>query len=107
MPFDPLPVDLVDDFTRLRVVRDGVAGQTTWCKGELGAPASETHCLLGWLLVSTDWNVPEATRLAIDYLYPALPEKQRKCNVMKSLYDYNDKHGRDAVVALIDRAIAG
>jgi len=107
MPFDAMPAEVLDDLARLRIVRDGVSRDHSWCKHELGGRAATQHCLLGWLLVATDWDAQEATRLAFEHLYPALPPSARNENagVMSSLYQHNDYRGRGAILAVIDRAI--
>lgn len=108
MPFDTLQDQALTDMVRLMVVRDGIAGERSWCKGDLGGRKSGEHCLLGWLLVATDWDEAEATRLAVDFLYPALPPKAQRLGVgiMGSLYRFNDSRGRAALLELVDNAIA-
>jgi len=75
---------------------------------ELGARGSDSHCLLGWLLEATDWDTEEATRLALDYVWAALPERRRReCyGKMRAIYTFNDEaSGSGEVVGVLDKAI--
>lgn len=107
MPFDALPEHVADDVARLKVVRDGVANPETWCRGQLGETGGGPRCLLGHLLVACGQDTANATRIAVQYLWPALPEISRKHRlIMPALYSFNDRRSQDDVVALVDRAIA-
>jgi hypothetical protein len=106
MPFDGLPESVVTDMLRLRIARDGI--KRAWGQGPFGAPGAEKHCLVGWLLEATEWDEAETVRLAVDYVYPALPEKAQKPDArMISVWQYNDSHTRThaQVLRLMDRAI--
>jgi len=106
MPFDALPGNVVGDVVRLKIARDGVA--KGWRQMELGLRGAEGHCLLGWLLEASDWDAVEATRLALEYVWPALPERRkRECyGKMRAIYTFNDEApGSGEVVRVLDRAI--
>ena len=104
MPFDCLPESFVSDLVKLKIALDGVKGG--WRSGSLGRPDEADHCLLGWLLVATDWDTAEATRLALDYVYPALPPKaQLKSGRLRSIYNYNDSKRQSRIVQLLDDAV--
>jgi hypothetical protein len=105
MPFDALPAPVLDDLARLHIVRDGVAAENSWDQVSLGGRCATQHCLLGWLLVATDWDVDEAARITVDYLYPALPPSAQKRSPTFSVSKYNDNHGRAAVLRVIDKAM--
>lgn len=104
MPFDGLPDGLLSDLAKLRVALAGIG--KGWRQCALGGPKAENHCALGWLLVATDWDTDEATRLALNYVYPALPEKARKGPVMESIYEYNDRRRHTEVVQLFKDAVS-
>ena len=106
MPFDALHGNVVSDVVRLKVARDGLA--KGWRRMGLGLRGAETHCLLGWLLEASDWDAVEATRLALDYVWPALPERRkRECyGKMRAIYTFNDEaSGSEEVLRVLDRAI--
>jgi len=106
MPFDALPGNVVTDIVRLKVARDGLANG--WRQMGLGTRGEDSHCLLGWLLEASDWDAEEATRLALDYVWAALPERRkRECyGKMRAIYTFNDEaSGRAEVVAVLNRAI--
>jgi hypothetical protein len=120
MPFDALPEEVLsdqdalrqalalNDIIKLRLARDGIAGQNGWRTSELGLEDSPSHCVVGWLLKAADWEPREATRLLLDYVHPALPQSaQRPQARIEAIYTYNDNGERSqkAVVALLDRAI--
>jgi hypothetical protein len=89
---------------KLRVALEGV--RTNWDTGEVGLRDAEDHCAIGWLLVATDWNREEAVRLALEYVYPALPEKARKPDQrLKSIWRYNDHGSNRRIVRLFDDAM--
>ena len=110
MPFDGLPQGLLSDMAKLRVALNGVRGRG-WSNRaigarEIGGRPEAPHCAIGWLLVATDWDRDEATRLALDYVYPVLPEKARDDHHrMQSISDYNDRGSRVRVVKLFDDAL--
>ena len=106
MPFDALPANPVSDVVRLKVARDGLA--KGWRQMGLGERGAETHCLLGWLLEASDWDTEEATRLALEYVWAALPDRRkRECfGKMRAIYTFNDEaSGSGEVVGVLDRAI--
>jgi hypothetical protein len=103
MPFDGLPEGLLSDMAKLRLALDGV--QRNWKKFKIGLQADDSHCALGWLLVATDWDRDEATRLALEYVYPALPEKARKTERLRSIHQFNDFGSRKRVVQLFADAV--
>jgi hypothetical protein len=105
MPFDLLPEREAEDIVRLRVARDGVGAG--WTNGTLGLEEDERHCAIGWLLVATDWNEAEATQLALDYVWPALPPaaQAKYQGKIEAIYKYNDNGDRKRVLALFNEAI--
>jgi len=104
MPFDCLPEGLVSDLVKLRIALDGVKNH--WTNGELGWKTAADHCALGWLLVATEWDTEEATRLALKYVYPALPENaRRKSGRLESIWRYNDNGEQQRVIRLFDKAV--
>jgi hypothetical protein len=109
MPFDCLPEHLLTDLVKLKLARDGIAGDSGWAQSELGLADEPQHCVIGWLLVAADWDAREATRLLVNYVYPVLPESAR--NGFKgrasAVYHYNDEECRtqQRVVRLFDDAI--
>jgi hypothetical protein len=109
MPFDCLPEQLLTDLVRLKLARDGIAGHEGWTQHELGLADEPAHCVIGWLLAATDWDAREATRLLVDYVYPALPESAQKQfkGRASAVYHYNDEYYRtqQRVVRLFDDAI--
>jgi hypothetical protein len=111
MPFDGLPAELLSDLAKLRVALDGVRdrGWSNRAIGarEIGGRPPVPHCTIGWLLVATDWDRDETTRLALDYVYPALPEKARNdTKRMWSISKYNDGGSRKRVVKLLEDAVS-
>jgi len=109
MPFDGLPEGLVSDLVKLRIALDGVRrrwSNTSIGAREIGGRPEAPHCTLGWLLVATDWDRDEATRLAVDYVYPALPvTAQKTSSKMRAISDYNDRGSRKRVVQLLTDAV--
>jgi len=106
MPFDALPKNVVSDVVRLTFARDGLA--KGWRQMGLGERGADSHCLLGWLLEASDWDTEEATRLALEYVWAALPERRkRECyGKMRAIYAFNDEaSGSWEVVGVLDRAI--
>lgn len=103
MPFDALPEIVVSDLVKLRIATEGIRRGFRQC--EFGLAGDETHCAIGWLLVATEWDEAEATRLAVDYLYPALPKKARKPSRLLSVWKYNDNHEHDDLVGLFEKAM--
>lgn len=103
MPFDGLPEGLLSDIAKLRVALAGV--EKKWRCGALGLIPEESHCALGWLLVATDGNIKDATRLAVDYVYPALPDSARRGSRIESIYRYNDLRGQNSVAKLFKNAV--
>jgi hypothetical protein len=106
MPFDLLPEREAEDIVRLRVARDGVGAH--WCTGKIGIEDDPRHCAVGWLLVATDWDPGEATRLALEYVYPALPPTvQAKYNGrLEAIWKFNDGADKKRVLRLFNDAIA-
>jgi len=103
MPFDGTFALQSEDLVRLRVALDGVRNQ--WAIGKIGLAPEGDHCALGWLLVATDWDKDEATRLAIDYVWPALPPKAQREGKLQSIFSYNDNHSQQRIVALFTKAV--
>lgn len=103
MPFDGVPSGWSEDLVRLRVALDGV--RNGWQRGAIGQREAGEHCALGWLLVATDWDRDAATRLALDYVYPALPGGYQKPERMRSIYRFNDIRGRAQVERLFADAV--
>ena len=110
MPFDGLPENLVSDLVKLRIALDGVRNRG-WSDRAIGARGiggrpEGAHCAIGWLLVATEWDRDETTRLALDYVYPCLPEKARNDRKrMWSISQYNDRGSRKRVEQLFVDAI--
>ena len=105
MPFDCLPENVVSDLVKLRVALSGV--QTGWASGYFGARGGDDHCAIGWLLVAAEWDTTEATRLALEYVYPALPETRRNPERrLQSIWEYNDTGGQKRIVTLFEKAAA-
>jgi hypothetical protein len=109
MPFDCLPEQLLTDLVKLKLARDGIAGGQGWSQHELGLTDEPSHCVIGWLLVAADWDAREATRLLVDYVYPALPDSARTQvkGRVSAVYHYNDGgyQTQRRVVRLFDDAI--
>lgn len=108
MPFDAMPEKAVNDVVKLRIALDGLSQRRQWAQGSWGTKRSADHCLLGWLLMATEYEPDEATRLALEYVWPCLPEVAQKSGTkVTAISDYNDnrrtKHGD--VVALMQRAV--
>jgi hypothetical protein len=103
MPFDGLPEGLVSDMVKLRIALDGV--RRGWAQYEVGPQGAEHHCAIGWLLVATDWDRDEATRLALEYVYPALPRKARRLARLASIWTYNDGGGSRRIEKLFSNAV--
>jgi hypothetical protein len=104
MPFDGVPEGLVSDLVKLRIALDGV--RTHWREGAIGRQTDATHCAIGWLLVATEWNRDEAVRLALDYVYPALPEKARDPSEgrLEAIASYNDNGSASRIEKLFTNA---
>jgi len=104
MPFDCLPEGLVSDLVKLRIALDGV--RNGWRRGKVGGKDADTHCAIGWLLIAAEWDTAEATRLALKYVYPALPEKRQDPHArLESIWTYNDTGGKRRIVQLFDDAV--
>jgi hypothetical protein len=103
MPFDGFPPGLLSDLAALKVALAGV--RTGWRTGALGIEGK--HCALGWLLHAADGNAKIATRLAVDYVWPALPESARKGKDtrIEAIYRYNDHWGHANTIKVFDRAV--
>lgn len=103
MPFDGLPDGLLSDLVKLRIACDGV--RSGWRQGAIGQ-GEATHCAIGWLLVATDWDRDEAVRLALDYVYPALPKRAQKPSLrLDAIWRYNDLHGHEKIERLFSDAV--
>ena len=109
MPFDGLPEGVVSDMVKLRIALDGVCrrwSNTSIGAREIGGRPDAPHCTLGWLLVATEWDRDETTRLALEYVYPALPATARKADSrMRAISNYNDRGSRKRVVQLLTDAL--
>lgn len=103
MPFDGLPEGLVTDLVKLKIALDGV--REGWTQCAFGLPKDDEHCAIGWLLVATDYDTKETARLALKYLYPALPERARKRERLESIWEYNDRGSHKRIVQLFDDAV--
>lgn len=103
MPFDALPEGLVTDLAKLHIALDGVR-DGGWAAGGLGLQRNDDHCAIGWLLVATEGDRDEATRLALEYVYPALPEQARKPARLRSIWEYNDAGGAKRIERLFIEA---
>ena len=104
MPFDGLPEGLISDLVKLRIALDGV--KNGWTQHEFGSRWGTEHCAIGWLLEATDWDTGETTRLALKYLYPALPEKAKDpYDRLASIWGYNDNGGHARMVRLFGDAM--
>ena len=107
MPFDGLPEGLVSDLVKLRVACAGL--KRGWTQRTLGGPGAENHCALGWLLVAAEWDEAESTRLALDYVYPALPKSaQQEESPLRAIFQFNDRNATShrRMVKLFEDAIA-
>ena len=105
MPFDGVPEGLVSDLVKLRIALDGV--RTHWTSHKIGLQDEARHCAIGWLLVATEWNRDEAVRLALDYVYPALPEKARDPSEgrLEAIASYNDNGSASRIEKLFTGAL--
>lgn len=104
MPFDGVPEGLVSDLAKLRIALDGVRGGWTW--GDVGGKHADEHCAIGWLLEATDWNRDETVRLALEYVYPALPvRRQDPKDRLHSIMLFNDTTGRKRIARLFEDAV--
>jgi hypothetical protein len=102
-----MPENVVSDVIKLRMARDGLAGND-WTKNKLGLAKGVPHCVIGWLLQAVEFDEMEAARLVVDYVYPALPTAAKKDRTpIEAVYRFNDHSSRHRtdVVALLDRAI--
>jgi hypothetical protein len=111
MPFDGLPDGLLSDLAKLKVALEGVKSRGRWSNQaiggrEIGGRPEQAHCAIGWLLVATDWDREETTRLALAYVYPALPDTARDDRQrILSISQYNDRGSRKRVVQLFEDAM--
>lgn len=104
MPFDALPDIVVSDLVKLKVALAGISKR--WEADKVGLRGSEQHCAVGWLLVASDWDEREATRLALKYVYPSLPKRaQHPERKVWSVSDYNDDHSHEAIVQVFEAAV--
>jgi hypothetical protein len=103
MPFDGLPKELLSDLVKLRVALDGV--KRGWDTHRFGAPGTEQHCAVGWLLEATGWDTAETTRLAVRYLYPVLPDSAKGDRRLRSVWEYNDNRNHTRIIKLFDDAV--
>ena len=104
MPFDALPERVAEDVLKLRMARDGVDAK--WGVSRFGLEDDQHHCAIGWLLVASEWDEAEATRLALNYVYPALPPKAQGTGRIESIYRYNDAGSKKRILDLFNQAIA-
>lgn len=107
MPFDGMPDGLSEDLVKLRTALAGIKNPAGWGKGAIGLDNDMPHCAIGWLLVATDNDLDETTRLALKYIYPALPPKaqKEKGGKMYSIYSFNDGGGHKRMVELFSGAV--
>lgn len=106
MPFDGMPEGLSEDLARLRTALAGIKNRNGWARGSIGLENGMPHCAIGWLLVATDNDLDETTRLALKYVYPALPPKAQKLDKMCSIWTYNDANAaHERMVKLFDDAV--
>lgn len=106
MPFDGLPGGLSEDLVRLRTALAGIKNLEGWARGRVGLDKDAPHCALGWLLIATDNNLDATTRLALKYVYPALPPKAQQQDKIRSIWQYNDAaHSHARMVQLFDDAV--
>ena len=104
MPFDGVPEGLISDLAKLRIALDGVRGG--WTVGEVGGKHADEHCAIGWLLEATDWDRDETVRLALQYVYPALPPgRQHPKDRLASIVLFNDATGRKRIAQLFEDAV--
>lgn len=106
MPFDAMPERVAEDVVKLRVARDGVGAG--WRTSKLGLEDDQRHCAIGWLLVAADWDEAEATRLALEYVWPALPAgaKAKYHGKLEAIYKFNDNSGTSTrMLALFNAAL--
>lgn len=102
MPFDMMPEGRREDIVALRTALEGIEGR--WTTGELGR--GEEHCLVGWLLEATGGDEVRTVRLAVDYVWPALPPSKRgKGEILQHIMAYNDRHCHESVVGVMRRAV--
>ena len=105
MPFDGLPDGLSEDLVKLRTALAGIKDRAGWAKGRIGLDKDVPHCAIGWLLAATDGDIDETTRLALRYVYPALPPKAQKDAKLASIWSYNDDGGHKRMVELFSGAV--
>ena len=107
MPFDGLPDGLSEDLVKLRTALAGIKNPAGWSKGSIGLDKDMPHCAIGWLLAATDGDIDATTRLALKYVYPALPPKaqKEKDGKMYSIYSYNDFGSHKRMVELFSGAV--
>jgi hypothetical protein len=105
MPFDGLPEGVVSDLVKLRIALDGIKNPQRWAKGSIGLKDELPHCAIGWLMSATDGDLDETTRLALKYVYPALPPKAQKAEKMYAIWTYNDTGGHKRMISLFSDAV--
>lgn len=106
MPFDGMPDGLSEDLVKLRTALAGIKDREGWSQGSIGLDKDAPHCAIGWLLAATDGDLDETTRLALKYVYPALPLKaQKDAKKLASIWGYNDGGGHKRMVELFSGAV--
>ena len=105
MPFDGMPDGLSEDLVKLRTALAGIKNRDGWAIGSIGLHKDAPHCAIGWLLATTDGDVDETTRLALKYVYPALPPKAQTEAKLASIWGYNDGGGHKRMVELFTGAV--
>jgi hypothetical protein len=116
MPFDASPQE-ADVGTpvahMLEILRETIGSPERWAHGQFYTGRG-AHCLVGWLDVVLARHMDTIPMGALrslsndlnQRLYEALPPNYQGPNREQSLWVYNDSRGHQAVMALIDRAIA-
>jgi hypothetical protein len=61
---DGMPDGLSEDLVKLRTALAGIKNPAGWGKGAIGIDGDTPHCDR-WLLVATDGDIDETTRLAL------------------------------------------
>ena len=105
MPFDGMPDGLSEDLVKLRTALAGIKNRNGWATGSIGLDKDAPHCAIGWLLAATDGDIDATTRLALKYVYPALPPTAQGNRKMASIWGYNDTGGHKRMARLFADAV--